>query len=305
MIDYGVCMFHGGDRILTRFHEHCFGNLQHFPRLQWGNNLTQCRGISGTAEVSAFRNNNSSIDLCDTIDYICLFVDEHAEGTGWDTEEEYLANAVKITSTIPWLAKDMSIIGNEVRMYINSDTTWDEAILKLTFMRNILYYNATMFQTARRYGLNHAHSAFIAQIFNPSSSGTKFYVNNDEEYSWLCAASFGEEAFSDLLSPAGPTDYSQKKIRGGGDGGYKRDEEYAEDGEIFNEDAYDGGDWDDHGENYYMMLCRVFCIPGDSPLPFVENYISEGVTTIKNNNGITTGNLLTGYNNWLYTKGFK
>jgi hypothetical protein len=302
MIEFGIALKEAGAAtIVAKFYDHCFGRLQSFPDMGWGN----LRDGSSNRDMLETLHRRHGSNLCDILREVRLYTSEGMEDV-WDNETEYLLSMEELRNEIPWLKDQIRIDhhGKFLALIINNDMKWDEALLKITFFRNLMCYNGRLYKDAISKGISRWHASVLSQSFTRSytSTDTKVYIRNDEEYAWLCPLSTGEKSYRALLSLNGPSSsvYWQKEIFGGGNGGYYRDGDYESDDSLFNEDADDWGS----DSNYYMMLCRTMCFVNDTKLPFIEGSEANGMINMSAGNNWKINNLYNGFKNWLNKEGF-
>jgi hypothetical protein len=302
MIEFGIALKeNGGATHVAKFHDHCFGRLQSFPDMGWGN----LRGGSTNREALEALHRRHGNNLCDVLTEIRLYTSEGLEDV-WDNETEYLDSMEALRNDIPWLKDQIRIDynGEFLALIINNNMKWDEALLKITFFRNLMCYNGRLYKDALDNGIRPWHASVLSQSFTRAYTSTDntVYIRNDEEYAWICPLSTGEDAYRLLLSVDGPQDrqYWQKDIYGGGNGGYYRDGDYESDDSLFNENADDWGS----ESNYYMMLCRTLCFLGDTRLPFIEGSEDGGTINMESSSRWRIHNLYNGFKNWLNKEGF-
>jgi hypothetical protein len=295
-IHYGVRIWNEEDELLTAaVSDHCFGGLRYFPDISYD--------AEGSSSSNAVGENLTEGDASERLHEVVLFLDEGFQDGAWSNRTEFLLEMKLLVADIPWMSNIKIRVGSQEIAYIIDDTTrWDQLILGMTFFRNIMCYNSGYsYKKFRDEGLSRHHSSMLSQFILLTSSVTgSAYVENDEEYSWMCPSSMGSRGFQQLISAEGPPShaYNQKAVKGGGEGGYMRDEDYEADDEVFNENA--DSDWGEES-NYYMMLCRTYCFTGDTPLPFMNGSANRVGELSLNVDNWKISNIATGFRNWLTT----
>lgn len=272
MINYTVYMSEGEE---IEVEDHCFGGMTNFCEF-----LSDEWNLRGYSDDEDFMNN---------VSYISYQLEN------LDSQDIDL-----ITDSFSWI-KGCSGSNGYADFHIDADETWDELILKMTFIRNLDTYTHFVYKELVNKGFSVRVSAIISQMLEESMDS--FHPYKDSEYSWLCPFSIGEQALVNLINDK-PVVFNQKKLNEAS--GYLRDSRLADAGVVFNEGSVVGDlSWGaDNGENnHYMKLCRTHCIVGDTPVPFFNNSaVGENGTLLigkKTSKQVVFNRL----SNWLQLKG--
>ena len=271
MINYSVIM---SDSECINVEDHCFGGLTDFYEY-----LSDEYGLRGY----------------DRDDFM-----SNIERIAYQLESLESEEVNEIISSISWIKNCRAELG-EVYFEIDTNETWDELILKMTFIRNLDSYNHQTYNELLVGGFSTKVSAIVAQLAEDTHD--KFHPYKDGEYAWLCPLSVGDKALENLIRDTKPLLYNQDKLDECD--GYLRDNRLADLGKVFNKESEPSDGWNRDGtvNNHFMKLCRTHCIVGDAPAPFFnKNSVGDNGTLIigEGTNKRVFFNRLT---NWLQLKG--